>query len=307
MCIRDSNSRYDLVATNYDANWDWAVTPDLRGRVHADRSETVNSFDDTSALTTGTNRRVRAHHGVDFRYQLDGAWSVLGGLYRNEDRYDESVVGADNYRQTSAEGGMRRVFGTGSDVTARGRYSSGKNLDTQGASDNFRQLDAQLDVRWALSGQTAVNAGVKYLDRNYSAAPAYDYNGFNTSASVQWQTTGRLVLNAGASSELGSYRTSASTHSRTDRLNLSAIWQYSPFTSVRASIGETRLRLLGHPSGGATSPRRDNTVEAALSANWIIDDLFTLSGGITHRKRDSTAPLNDFSSTQVNVGLDVRF
>lgn len=302
------NSRYDLVATNYDVNWDWAFTPQLRGRVHGDRSETVNSFDDTSAQTTGANRRVRSNHGVDFNYELDGSWNVLGGVYRNEDRYDEDVVGADGYRQTSADGGLRHNFGSGSSLTGKLRHTSGRNIHaTTLGNDSFRQNDLQLDLRWIFSGVTTASASLKRIDRSHPSAPAFDYSGFNGSASVQWRPTGKLQMSFSGSSDLSSYQSTTSTHARTDRLSVNALWMLSPFTTLRAGISESRLRLLGHPSGGSTNPRRDNTLETSVNASWAIDDHFTLTGGLVHRKRDSTLAIYDFSSNLLSVGLSANF
>lgn len=302
------NARYDLVATNYDLNWDWAFTPQLRGRVFGDRNETVNSFDDTSALTTGANRRVRTSHGVDFNYELDGHWNVLGGLYRNEDRYDEDVVGADGYRQTSVEGGLRYDLGSGSSLTGKLRHTRGRNVRNSVSSDDgFRQNDLQLDARWAFSGVTTARASLQRIDRTHPSRPAFDYAGFSGSASVQWRPTGKLQMSFGGSSDLSSYQSSASTHARTDRLSVNALWMLSPFTTLRAGISESRLRLLGHPGGGSTSTRRDNTLETSMSASWAIDDHFTLTGSLVHRKRDSTSATSDFSSNLLSVGLNAQF
>lgn len=302
------NSRYDLVATNYNLNWDWAVTPQLRGSLYADRNETVNNFEDADALASGKNRRLRTSHGVNFRYEQDAFWNLLGGVVVSEDRSDEDVTGNDDYRQASVEGGFRRNFGSGSHTTVRGRYTTGRNLtSTQLADNQFRQYDAQLDLRWVISALTVANASLTRLDRAYTGNHAFDYDGFNGSASVQWQPTGKLRLTFSGSSALSSYQTSASTHARTDRLGVQALWAYSPRTNVGTGISEARLRLLGHPGGGVASNRKDDTREVSVNANWAIDNLFTLSSSLVHRKRDSNVSSNDFSGTVFNVGLNADF
>lgn len=300
-------SQYDLVATNYKLSWDWAYTPQLRGRVYADRSESINSFDDFTAQSSGTNRRLRSAYGASLNYELDGLWSLRSGAFNSEDRNDEDVVGADGYRQNSLEAGVRRQFGSGSSATALMRHSQGRNLNGQITSDSFRQTDLQLDLRWVFSGVTSANASVQHLDRSYPAVRGFDYSGIKASGSVNWQPTGQLLWTFTGGSDLNSYQSASSTHARTNRLGVSGLWMTSARTNLRASVNQSRLRLLGHPSGGSTSPRRDTTLETGLTFTWNLDDFLAVQTGLQHRKRNSTVSAYDYSSTLVNVGVNARF
>lgn len=301
-------SRYDLSATNYKAHWDWAYTPELQGRLLAERSETVNSFDGTATSLASGNRRVQTRHGLDLRYQLDGQWRLQGGLSHRQDRRDQATVGEDDYRQNTVEAGVRRSFGSGSHITTRVGRSEGRNLNSGlVADDRFRQTNLWLDLLWAASGLTTVDLGLHSLSRSHPEAPGLDYSGLGARGSVKWQPTGKLLWTFTAASTLDSYQSADSTHARNNRLGVSGVWSLSARTAVRASVEHTRLQLLGHPSGGATNPRRDRSLDTTVGITWQPDDLFTLDASLSRRVRDSNQALYDYGSTLFSVGLTARF
>ena len=113
-------SRLDLLATNYDLTWRWAITPRLRGTLVAERDESVNSFDDTSVLTRG-NQRVRRYQGFDALYELDGLWRLVGGVQSTRNQNEQPLIGEDSYVSRSADVGLRFEALSGSSVTARVR------------------------------------------------------------------------------------------------------------------------------------------------------------------------------------------
>lgn len=303
-------SQYDLTAKNHGFAWDWAYTPQLQGRLFTERTETVNSFDgtNTDTDTDSGNRRVKVSQGLDLRYEIDGAWTAVGGLSHREDRSDQAQVGEDGYRQNTAEAGLRRQFGSGSQVTARLQRHEGRNLSsTLVADDSYRQTDLRLDLRWVISGLTTAEASLRHADRQHPAAPALDYSGLNATANLRWQPTGKLQWTLSASSMLDSYQSSASTHARTHKLGLRGLWAISDRTALQAGLDTSRLRLLGHPAGGATSPRRDTGTEASLTLTWKPDDLLTVDAGMQHRRRDSNLASYDFVSTQYRFGVSAAF
>lgn len=301
-------SQYDLTATNYGLRWDWAYTPQLQGSLLADRSETVNSFDGSSTSLTSGNRRTQTRHGLDLRYDIDDHWRLQGGAFNRQDRRDQATVGEDDYRQNTLEAGVRRSFGTGSHITARVGRSDGSNLSsTAVADDRFRQNNLWLDLLWVASGLTTVDVSLQRLSRSHTD-PALDYSGLSANGSVKWRPTGKLLWTFTGASTLDSYQTASSTHARTDKLGVSGLWTLSARTAVRASVQQSRLQLLGHPStGGVTSPRRDRTVESTLGITWQPDELFSLDASLQRRQRNSNQALYDYGSTLFSVGLTARF
>ena len=301
-------SQFDLTAANYNLRWDWAYTPQLHGRLLAERNETLNSFDGTTtALATG-NRRLQTRQGFDLVRELDGEWSVMGGLFHRQDRRDQATVGEDDFRQNTLEAGVRRSLGTGSHVTARVGRSEGRNLNsTLVADDSYQQDNLWLDFLWAASGLTKIDLNLNALNRSHPSAAGLDYSGLSASTSVRWQPTGKLLWTLTGATVLDSYQSASSTHARTVKLGLNGLWTISPRTALRASVQQSQLRLLGHPGGGATSPRRDKTLETALTFTWKLDDLLMLDVGVQNRKRDSNQAPFDYSSTLYSVGINVRF
>jgi exopolysaccharide biosynthesis operon protein EpsL len=301
-------SQFDLTAANYNLRWDWAYTPHLHGRLLAERDETLNSFDGTAAALSRGNRRLRTLQGVDLVRELDGEWSVQTGLFQRQDRRDLAAVGEDDFRQNTLEAGVRRSLGTGSHVTARVGRSEGRNPNsTMVTDDRYQQNNLWLDFLWAASGLTKIDLNLNSLNRSHPAAAGMDYHGLSASTSVRWQPTGKLLWTLTGASVLDSYQSLSSTHARTVKLGLNGLWTISPRTSLRASVLQSRLRLLGHPDGGSPNARRDKTLETAVTFLWKLDELLMLDASVQNSKRDSNQALFDYSSTQFSVGINVRF
>lgn len=298
--------RYDLLARNYRLNWDWAYTPELRGRLYGEQQESVNSFDDTQSLT-GENRSVRRQHGLELRYGQDGAWQLQGALHRSLDDSDQSQFGQNGYRQITVEGGVQRRFASGNRATLRLRRNSGQNLDVSPGVDDYRQSDLVLDLHWKAGGKTEVDAQLAQVWRSHPAGPSMDFSGHNASLSLTWQASGKTALTVSGATELSAYQTVASTHARNDRLGLTGVWSVGAQTTVNGSLSETRRRLLGQPGTLATDPRRDRTREATLALNWSFDRRWNLQSSLARRTRASTQTGADFASTQATLGLSARY
>ena len=301
-------SQFDLSATNYGLRWEWAYTPQLQGRLLAERRETLDSFDGAATSLANGNRRLQTRQGVDLRYELDGRWSLQSGLFHRQDRRDQATVGEDGFRQNTLEAGVQRSFGSGSQITARLSRDLGRNLNsTLVVGDSYHQNNLWVDLLWKASGLTSAEFSLNALNRSHPAASALDYNGLSASGSVKWQPTGKLLWTLSGSSLLDSYQGLSSTHARTDKLGLDGLWSITARTALRAGVQQSRLRLLGHPTGGITNPRRDSERETALTLTWKPGDLFTLESSLKNRKRDSNQSVFDYSSTLFSLGLTASF
>lgn len=302
-------SRLDLLATNYDVSWRWALTPRLRGSLVAERDESVNSFDDTSVLSRG-NQRVRRYEGFDALYELDGVWRLVAGVQSTRNQNEQARVGEDSYVSRSADVGLRFEARSGSSVTARLRNGSGTTvggavLPASLRDPDFNQREQVLDVRWLLSEKASADLSLVRLDRTHARVAARDYAGTNSALSLRWAATAKTLWTLQWTSDLSSYQTTNASHARTDRLTASHAWQISARTSLQASLSESRRRFLGPPPGQLPDPQRDTTRDASLGLRWNATRNLALNASVQHTQRGSNRPGLAFSSTQAVVGISL--
>lgn len=302
-------SRLDLLATNYDVTWRWALTPRLRGTVVAERDESVNSFNDTSVLTRG-NQRVRRYQGVDALYEIDGVWRLVGGVQSTRNQNEQPLVGEDSYLLRSADMGLRYEARSGSSVTVRLRSGSGNTfngaaLPTTLRDEDFDQQEQVLDVRWLPSEKTTVDLNLVRFDRTHARLALRDYNGTNTALSLRWAATAKTLWTLQWASDLSSYQTTNASYARTERLTASWLWQVAARTSLQASVSESRRRYLGAPPGQQPDTQRDATRDASLGLRWNATRNLSLNASLQRTQRSGNRPGLAFSSTQAVVGLSL--
>ena len=302
-------SRLDLLATNYDLTWRWAITPRLRGTAVAERDESINSFNDTSVLTRG-NQRVRRYQGFDALYELDGLWRLVGGVQSTRNQNQQPLIGEDSFVSRSADVGLRYEALSGSSVTVRLRNGSGSTFN--GAAlpaalrdTDFKQREQVLDVRWLLTDKTSADLNLVRLDRSHARLVSRDYSGTNSALSVRWAATAKTLWTVQWASDLSSYQTTNASFSRNDRLTASYQWQIAARTNLQASVSESHRRYLGPPPGQTPDTQRDTTREASVGLRWNATRNLALNASVQHTQRSSNRPGLAFSSTQAVVGVSV--
>lgn len=301
-------SRLDLLATNYDIAWRWAVTPRLRGSLLAERDESVNTFDDSSVLSRG-NQRVRRFQGFDALYELDGVWRLVGGVQSTRNQNEVPLIGEDSYVSRSADVGLRHEALSGSSVTARLRSGSGNTFNNGVAlpatlrDTDFKQREQVLEARWLISDKTSANLSLVRIERTHARLASRDYRGTNSALSVRWAATAKTVGTLQWGSDLSSYQTANASYARTERLSASWLWQIASKTSLQVNLGESRRRYLGAPPGQPADPQRDTTRDASVGLRWNATRNVALNASLQRTQRSGNRPGLDFSSTQAVVGV----
>lgn len=305
-----THQRLDLLATNYDLAWRWALTPRLRGTLRAEQDESVNTFDDASVLTSG-NQRTQRHEAFDAVYEIDGAWRLVGGVLRTRNQNEQPLLGEESYVLRSAEAGLRYDASSGSSVTWRLRKGSGSTLASLSPpvplrDTEFDQDEQVLDVRWLASAKTTVELNLVHLQRRHERLALRDYSGNNAALSLRWAATAKTLWTLQWSSDVSSYQSLNASHVRTDRWQLGYVWQIAARTTLQASLSETRRRFLGPPPGQSPDPTRETTQEASLGLRWAVSQNLSLNTSLQHTQRQGNRPGLAFSSTQAMVGLSLR-
>lgn len=309
-------SDLNFTARNYNAAWNWALTPRLRGNLVTQRQQSLSSYADVQGFSR-QNQSTRTLQRLDFLYELDGAWRVLGGVARASQTDVSQLEEQDNTRTRSVDVGLRRDFVSGSHMGYTLRRAQGEYLwhdpstppgPGQGmVGSTFEQMSHEWRLHWVWSAKTTADIAATYLDRQHPGRPERDFSGVNALASVSWKASGKTTVVAAVSRDLASYQTASSNYVQTDRLSVGPVWQVSAKTTVRLRHSVAQRSFHGNPFALADNPRRDRTHDTSVFVDWAVQRTVLVSASLAHATRSSNTPGLDFSSNRAQITAQISF
>ena len=296
-------SYLNFTANNYNASWEWAITPKVTGKFSTDRKETLNSFTDSTNVKQ-RNLRLDTTTRFDASYALDGPWRLIAGASTTRQENQAGLVTGSDFTTNAVDGGVRYQFATGSSLsylmrTNKGSYLNRAVPNTGAFDDQYTQLDNDLRLRWLMGTGSTVNANLTHINRTHPRYGQRDYNGFNFGAGVDWALTGKTSLSTSISHTLDAYAASNSNYSGTDKISVSAGWQISPKVGLRLKNDWAQRSYLGSPSTTASSNRQDITRDTTLSVNWQAHEQLALSASLQQSSRGVNQANLDYDSTML--------
>lgn len=300
------NNRYQnfdylsYTANNYNAAWRWSLTPRFTGSLTATRNETLNSFADFQGFQQ-RNLRVDTNNALDTSYEIDGPWRLVGGLSNARQANDLAITAGSDYNNTSANVGLRHVFGSGSTATYSARLNNGSYLNrtipSASLQDNaYKQFDHDLRLRWVPGSGSSADANITFINRTHPNYPQRDYSGVNTGASVNWSLSGKTSLIANYSHVLEAYATNNTNYSQTDKMTIAPVWQISAKTLLRLQYQWSQVDYLGSPTTVAASNRRDKLSDTSLTFSWQPLQRLNLAASLQNLSRNSNLTGLDYDS-----------
>jgi len=189
------NFKYlSFTANNYDAAWQWALTPRITGSLTTDRKETLNSFADFNGYSQ-RNQRLDTSTRFDATYELDGPWRLIAGTSTTRQQNQLAQVTGSDFTTNAVDAGVRYVFSSGSNISYQMRAGKGSYLNrvvpnTSFQDSEYTQIDNDLRLRWDLGGGTAANANLTHINRTHPTYSQRDYSGFNFGTGLDWAISG---------------------------------------------------------------------------------------------------------------------
>jgi exopolysaccharide biosynthesis operon protein EpsL len=301
----------NFVATNYDAAWRWALTPQFTGSVTSERTETLNSFADFQGFRT-RNQRTDTSHRFDSVYELQGPWRLLGGVEQTERSNEQALVAGGDYRFNSVNLGVRHDFGSGTTISLLGRTNSGVYLNqsvpnTGLVDDNFRQSETEFRLHWVYSASALFDTYFTPLSRSHPTYSQRDFSGYNAGASLGWALSGKTRLNAQYSRQLDAYATGNSNYSQTDALRTGLQWSVGNKTTLAANYAVSKIEYLGSPTAVPTSQRKDTLNESSLSLTWEALRGLTVGTSASLSSRSSNQVGLDYESTGISLSAQYSY
>ncbi len=300
-----------FTANNYNANWQWAITPTVTGTLSTDRKETLNSFADFTGYRQ-RNQRLDTTTRFDATYQLDGPWRLIAGASTTRQENQLAQVTGSDFTSNAVDAGVRHVFGSGSSISYQMRIGKGTYLNrvvpnANAQDDQYTQVDNDLRLRWDLGGGTAANANLTHVNRTHPRYGQRDYSGFNSGAGLDWSLSGKTSISLAYIHLLEAYAATNSNYSSTDRISVGPVWQLSPKVGVRLKHEWAQRSYLGSPTAGLSSNRQDITRDTTLSVNWQPQDKLALSASLQTASRGVNQAGLDYDSTMLFITAQLTY
>jgi exopolysaccharide biosynthesis operon protein EpsL len=301
----------DLTATNYNARWNWFVTPRIHGLVRVENNQVVNGFGDGANANAG-NERLQRVTAWDAEYEIDGVWRVLGGIAHTRNTNQQPQRGEDSYITRTADVGVRYDALSGNSATLRWRQGNGRNPDPAPVGVNLRDdsydvSELSLNVRWRPTGQMGVNLDLAQRAQTYTRTPVRNYSEPVAAMGIDWALTGKTSLTARWSTDVSSFQSNNASYSRSYRTDLALNHRVAARTTVLVSVGQTDRRYKQPLPGQVADPLQDQTRDVGVTARWSVTPKVQLDTSLRRTSRRANQAGLAFDSTAFQVGLTGAF
>jgi len=215
---------------------------------------------------------------------------VFPGTYRNSDEWDGFVNAGYE-------------FSPGYAVFVRANY------DTRGYDDKFDLSFGAPGIHRASNGYT-VDAGVDmqvtdlivgsvyggYLEQLYHDPHLSNVNGFDFGAKLVWTPDPLWTVKLDASHIVNNTIIANASSENDQNVRLTVDWSPLAYLVVEGYGGYIN-------SDFAPNPRRDNYLDAGISAKYILNRYMALKAGYLFERRDSNQGFARFTDNQFEIGL----
>jgi len=299
---------------DYRGAWLWSLTPRITGTLSRDYRQSLVPFQETNG-STSRNMRVSENTNFNLDAWVTGGWHLTGGLNRSEQRTSQSVTVSPDTFTLSRELGGRYLTLSGNSISFVQRNTSGGYINSAGTitsltANGFRREESELRISWRATAKSSFSGRLTWLQHRQLGASQYDVAGPAVDITYLWAVTGALQVSISARDSITPTPDVVYTKITNKGLTIAPTWQFSPKTTIQASLSTTRNEY-GGSSGTAplTGPARIDTVDSAsLGVNWAALPTLTLGASLQRQQRRSnTAPLTDFNDTTANFNASVAF
>jgi exopolysaccharide biosynthesis operon protein EpsL len=304
-------SYLNYTANNYDAAWQFAITPRFRGTLSSSNQETLNSYADVQNNTVrylNTSRTSR----VNVSYGADGPWIVSTGLTQSLQSSQRDQVTGSDFSSVSSDLSLSYQFSSGSLASITSRVAKGEYLNPPAVAstffdNNFNQTETEARLRWAVSAITTVDLHVTERSVTHPHVAARDFNGTVAGVDGSWAITGQTVLTASWSQALDTYQAIDANYSRAERISLGLDWQMKTKVALSLRTDASSVRYLGGPLPFLQSQRQDDMNNTSLALTWSPRKQLTVSASVQSATRSSNTPGLDYASNLTSLTAQVNF
>lgn len=299
-------------SANQAASWGWRSGNRFDGVLSAAKQTTQTSFADVR--TPLKSETTTASHSAGLNYWLQADWFVGVRQDWSHTYYSSDQMAASENVTTLTEWSLNYKPASGNSVglllhNSDGRYPTPQFVSGVGAvSNDYRQQDVSVDVRWVPTGKSSVAAVLSKTRRNYADLDSRDYSGQTGNLSWNWAVSGKLSFTAILARELsGGTDVSASLAQKQSR-GLAAAWALTTKTSLNLNYANDHTLYAGDPSAAAGAPIRDERTHSwSLGGSWQPDRNWSLAANAKREKRDSNYAGYSYEDTTLSGQATFKF
>jgi exopolysaccharide biosynthesis operon protein EpsL len=304
----DKQSSLNYNIFNYALAWDWSFTPRFHGVVAADRKQYREVLTDPVALVNRVGRRTERTELVEGVYEAGAAWRLAGSVTHTRATSTEPGSWDASPDVTSARMGVGYEWPSGASLYARYRRGDGKYTDnTPGApSGDFKENEADLVLKWPVSGKTSLDARLGHLERNHETGTQRDFSGMVASAAVSWDVTGKTRIVGGVSRDLSASGLALGGHVRNDRVFIGPTWKVTPLVAVNLRYDHVSRDWQDVPAGSVEAGRNESVRVLSAGVEWQPRRWLAVSGYVRGERQKSNLNTG-YRNTTVGAAVKAFF
>jgi exopolysaccharide biosynthesis operon protein EpsL len=298
----------DYAATNYNAGWNWSLSPNLTGVLSTARTQRQINFRDLQSAVKNVNTTTENTFRAE--YSPHQVLSLIAGYSQIKSENSQSFNAIASNERIGVDYGAKYNFPSGSYISLMGHQRNGtvngRPLNNLLQFDTgFTDYEYDLEVSLAENGKSNFVGKLGSIEREHDHFSLRDYQAWIGSLNYELLWTGKIKSNVGILRSVGAFETSNSTYSLTDALTASVDYEISE--KIQAAIN-FRLSERDFEGRGQfnTSGRTDKEHSYGARISWrpIKNIGFSLSS--TKAYRNSTLSQFDFDDTLTSITVDLR-
>lgn len=312
----------NFIAKNYNAAWNWYLTPYFHGNITSSHKEALQNFGNLTGFINSSNRNIRTDeiHRFDGIFELNRSWHVVGGV--SESKLTNSRLTVQDFDNTvlSVEGGIRYVLSSGSSLTYNARRGQGdffkrpEPIVSTLFDTRFHDMEHEIRLSWLITSKSSIEARAGHFARTHAHFSQRDFSGFVGNFNFNWAITGKTRVTASWSHDLSNFQTAtnfqlaqfqrfSSSYIATDRFFVAPVWQISEKTALRLRYEYSIRDYLG-PVLSFSESRHDSMHSGQVSLEWQPIRLISLSALLQRDHR--TSNLTSFSYDNIAGSISAR-
>ena len=302
-----NRSALNFNGKNYNAEWQWALTPRLTGSLSTQKTENQYGFIDA----TYNGKPAIATTEV---YNFLADWVPQGGVHFLGGATHVLYLNSSNFQPDrgntvdSIDWGVKYSFPSGSALALMEHRRQGEYSNIGRAFPNaFTENESEAKIDWSLTAKSTLNMRAAYVQRTHKNANGVnfsprDYDGLVGNANFVWAPTSKLRFGLSATSDIASFQTNDANYVRNSTLSINPQYAFTEKLILRGnwSVFERAYQ-------GGTSNRSDVIKTTGFSINWTPRRYVDVGANLQKSSRRSTQSGLDFQDLSTGLSANINF
>lgn len=299
-----TNDFLDFDTINYDAMWQWTLTPALTGTLSSTKKKSLTGFADYRTLAqnilTSESNQFRAE------YSPHKVWALIAGVTQIKSTNSQVFNAVAGYDFKAFDYGVRYNFASGSTMSFLGHSRSGdvqREISPAALLDTgYSENEFEWDLVFKDTGRSNLSTKLAYLNREYDHFSTRDYNAWLGYIRYDVLLTGKIKANAELARTIGAFESNYSTYTATDFATLALSYSFSE-KLMFALNGRLAQRDFKQPVFAGQLHRMDDEKSFGASVTWQPIRNVGVIVNTLKSSRNASNGYNQFDYDDVTTGV----